>query len=102
MLPIRNILRMRARTLLIILMLASGGIAFMAALNTGASISATLREIERSYKYNVEVRLAKFMPKSNIEKAFTFPGVDSVESWVDIAGCRITKQGVQERDALVK
>ncbi len=95
--PLRNLVRSRARSLMTILMLAAGGVVFMAALNTGASIKATLREIDRSLKYDVEIKLAKFLPEKEISAAFALNGVSKIETWSDITGCRVDGTGMQGR-----
>ncbi|TAL39868.1 MAG: ABC transporter permease [Spirochaetes bacterium] len=97
-LPLSNIVRARTRTSLTVVMLAAGGVLFMAALNTGSSIKATLGEIDRTLKYDVEVRLARPLPVEEINRVFLREGVTAIEAWSDTTGCRVMESGVQERE----
>lgn len=83
LLSLRNAFRRKARLVLTLCALASGGVVFMAALNVRASFLRTSDVMFQSTKYDLSVSMAEPYTRAEVEAVVRrTPGVALVESWV--------------------
>ncbi len=81
-LALRNVFRQRARLLMSLALLASGGALFMTALNVSKAWEINLQKISRFRHYDVEIRLNRPLPADRTMTAIRkIAGVKSVEAW---------------------
>lgn len=82
LLPLRNTLRRRARLVMTVTLLASGGAMFMTGLNTAAAWNAALDDGLANRHYDLELRLARPYPAQDVMALVgAVPGVTGVEAW---------------------
>ncbi len=102
LLAIRNSFRRRLRFALTVLTLSAGGLFFMTALNTRASLIETLDRLFRQRRYDLVVSLGPLVPRERIENAVrNTAGVRQYEVWITSEGsfARDTASGL-EHDGL--
>lgn len=93
LLPLRNMLRRRARLVMTVTLLASGGAMFMTGMNTAAAWNTALDVGLANRHYDLEVRLAGAYPAQRLTSLVgAVPGVTGVEAWgsapTTVAGSR--------------
>ena len=92
---IRNGFRRRTRLVLTLATLAAGGLFFLCALNTRASLIATLDRLFRGKKFDLTVSLAGIQRMEVIERAVRkTPGARAFEGWITTEGS-ITPPGAR-------
>ncbi len=81
-LAIRNVFRRRGRLLLVLVMLAAGTAAFIAALSSAASWNTTIDRSFAAANYDIDVRLGQAYQADAVENSIRdVPGVADVEAW---------------------
>ena len=97
---IRNSFRRRARLVLTLLTLASGGLFFLAALNVRASMINTLDRLFAARKYDLSVALANPYELAKIDDAVrNTPGISRAEDWFMTEASVVSeKQSATARD----
>ena len=81
-LALRNVFRQRARLLMSLALLASGGALFMTALNVSKAWQVNLEKISRFRHYDVDIRLNRALPSaSTIGAIRKIAGVTGAEAW---------------------
>jgi putative ABC transport system permease protein len=84
---VRNAFRRRARLVLTVVTLATGGVFFLSALNVRASLVATLDRLFATRRYDLSVALGIMQSTEKIERAArATPGVVRVEGWIATEG----------------
>jgi len=84
---VRNAFRRRARLVLTVVTLATGGIFFLSALNVRASLVATLDRLFATRKYDLSVALGIMQSTEKVERAArATSGVLRVEGWIATEG----------------
>ena len=87
LLAIRNSFRRRTRLVLTVGTLAAGGIFFLSALNTRASMISTLDRLFRGKEFDLTVSLAGVYRTEAVERAVRkTPGVRGWEGWITTEG----------------
>jgi putative ABC transport system permease protein len=87
LLAVRNTFRRRARLVLTVATLAAGGIFFLSALNTRASMISTLDRLFRGKKFDLTVSLAGVYRAEPVERAVArTTGARAFEGWITTEG----------------
>jgi putative ABC transport system permease protein len=87
LLAVRNSFRRRARLVLTLVTLATGGVFFLSALNVRGSLVRTLDSFFDSMKFDLIVSFGQRYPFERIDRAVrTIPGVLGVEGWITSEG----------------
>jgi putative ABC transport system permease protein len=82
MIPINNLFRKRSRTILAVLALTAGGILFMTSRNIVASIDKTVDASFRSFRWDLDIRLAQNYPQDKLQRVLKkVTGIDNAEIW---------------------
>jgi putative ABC transport system permease protein len=83
LLALRNGLRRRARLVLTLATLAAGGVFFMTALNSRASLVATLDGLFRTRKFDLSVTFGSMADSGKVQRAVReTPGILRWEGWI--------------------
>jgi putative ABC transport system permease protein len=98
---LRNALRRRGRSAIVLATLALGGVGFSIALDLRASMIATLDRLFATRRYDLSLVLGSMQPLANVERAAAAtPGIVAVEGWVTTQATRSTDDlGTEGRPA---